>query len=1268
MRGGVNSAYADTNGKGIGDLEIYKSAEAGAVTLAMMLDTSGSMNYIDLPSYNNEISYGAGVFCNYGEYRDFFGRRTFRHQISAQNYQIRIPVTDSDGRRDREISMIISVCPDTPYGRATVAANGTTVKITGGNTSRMNNLKLGLIGLLADGKALSENHRIAMGNFPTPFSTRFNNYTENSGRMVVPADRLTLAHRNKLIDYVNNLNAIGLTPTAQAYPEVAAYMLGTTTESDYVNRNSRVDHIPFASIPHSGFAESNPSTKQGNRYKSPHDPTAQCEGYGIYFLTDGQPNSGDTAISPYVMGNALGLGGKFNINKYPNPLSEQGVQSGTQGTNTSGWKMIGAFAQELRRQQRFGVEGLRTATVGFGDIFSGFQTKTYASQLDSQGKPKVIPDCNSAKDQDAKNLCLLGSLDADYGRGGFTSTGDPAELAESVTTFIATLKQEIDASPSGTIAIPRDPLSISRLQPYAYLPIIEPKPAENPSVWQGNLKKYHTLNSTLYGQNGVRLYQTAGNTTQDNANFPFAFNTRARDIWQQGTGHGMTTGGAQSHIPTPNNKTSQRSVFVEVLDKKINPQNPVPKLHKITIENGKIKGYDKDIMSNYNLTDIAYIANYLGFAIPVEKVIALKDSQGRLVMTSEGVPKTENVPYDNIREIENAIATVPLSTKASLGGVLHSVPALATYSGQFDNDGNITTDETKRDDKILYGSMEGALHMVNAKDGKEYFSFIPRAMFDNENQRRALKAGTTSQDIGKPAFGVDAPWVVNATYDHTLRNNITTNITAKTMYSYGGLRMGGIGLYGLDITNKDNPSLLFTISNNTTGFERLGQTWARPLPAKIKIGRDDSKDVLIFGGGYDMCYENPQFVLDPNATIVNLQQPCQKAQAQGNAIYMIDAKTGELLKSWTDDSMKHSIVGEITKLDRNNNGYVDHLYFADLGGKVFRIDLEEGVNNVNQVSKRLVQVFDANEGNVSLAYRFYDKPVVSVYKDESGTANTRFALINIASGDRSSPLHKHRTVNNPNRLYGIIDDDVASINLYTTDYQLQTQNVKTSDLALHDPKQLEKDRADGAKILQHLQPMQTRDMNNGKRIKKGWYYNLDRFDGFIGVPHLKALGSGHTDGSIYYASVYSPDYNYNKNTSSCVASIFGASERQMYCLPWGVCAKKDGSLIEQSKNGTLGFIKAGPGIQEMAVGTVTKTDNASTRFRTLLGHRTLREETATTIAPPLPSDVGLIATAKTGNNTGSSKESKRIITGEQFVMDVRRWYDLQVAQEQAQKK
>ena len=82
----------------------------------------------------------------------------------------------------------------------------------------------------------------------------------------------------------------------------------------------------------------------------------------------------------------------------------------------------------------------------------------------------------------------------------------------------------------------------------------------------------------------------------------------------------------------------------------------------------------------------------------------------------------------------------------------------------------------------------------------------------------------------------------------------------KGIFAFGGLRMGGEAFYGINLNNKNNPEMMFSINSDTTGFSRMGQIWSKPTKAKIKTSASDSgTDVLVFGGGYDMCYENDGF-------------------------------------------------------------------------------------------------------------------------------------------------------------------------------------------------------------------------------------------------------------------------------------------------------------------------------------------------------------------------------------------------------------------------
>ncbi|MHC5865519.1 hypothetical protein ACYT6K_09995, partial [Streptococcus pyogenes] len=127
-----------------------------------------------------------------------------------------------------------------------------------------------------------------------------------------------------------------------------------------------------------------------------------------------------------------------------------------------------------------------------------------------------------------------------------------------------------------------------------------------------------------------------------------------------------------------------------------------------------------------------------------------------------------------------------------------------------------------------------------------------------------------------------------------------------------------------------------------------------------------------------------------------------------------------------DINLKNSIVGGITALDRNNDGFMDQLYFADLGGQLFRADFRnagsqeynnDGTIKVGSDNKptlttafsntRVVRILQPAFSSTNLKYnhRFYERPVVSFYRDNSTFNNGRlYALINVISGDRSSPL------------------------------------------------------------------------------------------------------------------------------------------------------------------------------------------------------------------------------------------------------------------------
>lgn len=1349
-------AHANHVEKRIGDLEIYEAATGGGASVLLMLDNSGSM---DKRSINED--YSSSYYYNCKDKTSTSWWKPFTYP-GVQKKHFSFNIKRDDGTTGEIVSFLGDHWPSCGDQKT--------------YHDRMTRVKDAIITLLADpAKELGADYmkyKIGLGSFYLAQSVR-----NSGGQIVYPISTLTYDNRLALAKKIANLQANTLTPTAHAYAESGAYMLGTKTGAlkqvtnytlmGYRHRNGGKNNAYFTQCTYppkwedyksrtcsgyeffeqfnktlldrlrvnhketerdytyyyrreteyknttvgSGFSLAHPSAVRDGAYVSPVT-SSQCDGHGIYFLTDGEPNGGSyNGVGPSttvtVMNNALeGSAGSVSMpSGYGNQvctvkngasiISSSGAAYAPQGNSGHPqWECIGEFAKALAGNDNKVGKPIPTATVGFGKVFeSARQYKTdkmVKNIITGEQSVKQVHNCSQIPNnfRDAKNLCYLGERGHGYGEGGFYYAESSDDVAKSIVDFVTNVSGNISASPAGTVAVPTDPLSITSLQPYAYLPMLQADVAEAPATWPGNLKKYHTINGSLYGKDKTtRLYQKTGGSA-----LPYATNPKAKDLWQTSasTDGAITTGGTYARLtaPTISNKNNVRTVYVEDGNQ----------MKKVGVKDGRIFGFE-ELSSQYKGIDKAYILHYLGFG-----------SVSTTESTYNGDSAQQHATLQ--RELDKDPTGRPV-----MGGIHHSVPALVAYKGQFDNTGNISSTEG-REDYVLYGSMSGALLMANAKTGDEKFSFIPRKMFDNDKQRRALSPSGTGIS-GEPVFGVDAPWTINAKYNYdfsTQPAKITTKAITKSgtsseqtaghVYAYGGLRMGGKGLYGLDLTDKENPDMLFSIDDQTPGFERMGQIWVKPVVAKIKIGTDTKggsidREVLIFGGGYDMCYESTLFKLN-DGNKANTEC-ANKQMTEGNAVYMVDSETGDLVASWTKDktinsntkttidglaNMKHSVVGGITALDRNNNGYVDHLYFADLGGQLFRIDLIElsGQNHnkkdkkdiTSDITRGVVRVFDAN-GNMAsnhVPYRFYEAPVVSFYTNPDDAQ--RFAVINLASGDRSSPLSRRRDLGDANRIYGIIDRDITSARVTNADITaeaLMSKDLNNSRLQKMDTKEIEKNdqayRETLIKSMRDKKPNAKKEVRVGDRTiilpvydKMGWYYDMIRYDGRIDVKNLKAVGPGMVTGGVYYNSVYSPDFQYG-NAGQCEARTVGATERQMYCMPWGVCPKD--APNKPSKNGTLGYAPAGIGIQELTTVPYTSEADKTTNLRTFLSIQTVQERAEMANKTKTPShgvggaDGRFVDTAGTSvnNRTGFDRFSQPQIDREQYNLKVNRWYDFQ---------
>ncbi|MGP5662900.1 PilC/PilY family type IV pilus protein [Psychrobacter celer] len=1290
----------------LGDLTIYQpSSESNKPTLTLMLDKSGSMGGDH--SFTKDEDYGAnrvhraytrdcirsnGRGCQeYGNYKYFYYHNE-RDVPSGQTYEGYLSQNPYTARELKGVGN--QVCVMSTYSNSFYAPTYNPIvenldgirleyclKGTEKVYDRMSKLKLAMIELL-EFENLNEDIVMGVGAFG------YNNY---QGQVKVAAEPLDANQKERIYDFLRGLKAGGVTPMATAFTDAGAYMLGNSSSGGYNGGNY---FSGMMSTTDRSIVNSNSS-----QYIAPE--TQQCGAKGVYLLSDGFPNNMDneTALGR-MMGTAL------NTSTLSCPSSEgllNGKETDYYGNQTGQWKCMGEFAKQLRTKRN-----VTTAMVGFGADFDtvdnpdNYKSKeiTISKFTDSNGAPykytKKYYDCSqiSARNNpDARNACNLGMESGiydgvgGYGQGGFYFAKDTKDIVGSVLSVIEDLKADLPSTPAGTITVPADPLSSLGVKPYAYLPMLEPKINNDAAIWPGSLKKYHVKQGTLFGQDNKRLY-----IDEDGDGFPDDLNPDAQDIWSKqnetivnangdsiNVNNRITAGGFYAQLKTPKTTdNTTRNVYVE------NTVGGKIQLLKVGVKDGVLQGFDT-LDDSYTTLRKLYLLNFLGYdASPTQ-------AEANRINTAAGGVQAE---------LEKIIIRPPGDIKV-LGGVIHSRPTLISYGAKInandkdaDNDGKVdadagmvATDESSRDDYVMFGSMEGALHIASADSGQESLAFIPKTILNK--QIEALQPDGTIADA--PVFGVDAPWSVQGSYKYDFSSPTSESsgkILADKVYVYGGLRQGGKGVYGLDVSSLSSPEMLFSINNSTDGYQALGKVWSEPVSGKIKVGtgKNSIKDVIIFGGGYDECYEDPTFKLSSSN---NEFAECEnKPVADGNAVYIADAKTGDVIWSISGRTsgasgkhinvpeMKHSVVGKITTLDRDDDGMIDHLYFGDLGGKLFRVDLRNGQDisgsaGINNFTRRIVKVLDANSGTLEtegLQRRFYGQPSVSFYKDQS----VLFALVNIASGDRSNPISRLRNTipSQSDRLFGIIDRDIASPGLYGEDKNGEDKNGE--DKNGEDKKiTLATENLDSDDLIEL--PFNQNDTNATKAgvkapmrpniaTSQGWFYPLNQFDGNSKVKNVKSMGDGMAIGGLYYMTAYSPEMKYDE-TSGCAAQIIGGSERQIYCLPYGICEEN------RSKNGTGGFVRAGKGIQELAFGAFNPA-NPTTRI--MLGPQSFSELVDSDNrlefggAWSSDKDSGLDTSCPSGSCEGSSLNADNVNAsgsggGNVSIMDYRlfttRWYE-----------
>jgi type IV pilus assembly protein PilY1 len=410
----------------------------------------------------------------------------------------------------------------------------------------------------------------------------------------------------------------------------------------------------------------------------------------------------------------------------------------------------------------------------------------------------------------------------------------------------------------------------------------------------------------------------------------------------------------------------------------------------------------------FNNTNVSQAA--LGAATPAERDDLVNWAFGLDVADPDG-------PDTGIDGDENRNGTTLTEIRPSVhGDVVHSRPVainfgtdaapevVVFYGG---NDGML---------RAVNGNRDGGLNIGTKGPGMELWSFMAPEFYPYIKRIRDNK--TPISYVGMSEFISPPPKPKPYGFDGA----VSAHEEGSSTWIYATMRRGGRAFYAFDVTNPASPSLKWrkgcpnnfltdgTVSDTgcTSGFEDMGQSWSAPKVMKAAgyaAGASGSeKPLLIVGGGYDVCEDR-----DP--------AECSSS-TKGDKIYVLDANTGALLKTFDTD---RAVVADVFVIPDSATGLAKFVYAADLGGNIYRIS---GAND----DEPFASTHPRDWTITKIASLGCDTP-------DSCTSNRKFMfapdvvedngkyVLMIGSGDREKPLRDYDAATGVSNYFFMVKDD-----------------------------------------------------------------------------------------------------------------------------------------------------------------------------------------------------------------------------------------------------
>lgn len=294
-------------------------------------------------------------------------------------------------------------------------------------------------------------------------------------------------------------------------------------------------------------------------------------------------------------------------------------------------------------------------------------------------------------------------------------------------------------------------------------------------------------------------------------------------------------------------------------------------------------------------------------------------------------------------EATAANTTSPLfrARASRMGDVVHSKPIHVGKPPFNYSDAGYTAfkEAQKNRKKVVYvGANDGMLHALDAATGEELWAFIPTAVMPNLYKLADTRYGSAS----KPhQYFVDGKTVQGDVYFDDQWHTILV----------GGLNKGGRAYYALDITDPDDPTVLWEFTHNN-----LGLSYSDPI-----ITKHNGTWVVAFGSGYS-----------------NVSPGDGKGR-----LFMVNAQTGAIVKSLATKASGNGMAKVNVWVKSLSDNTAQRFYGGDVLGNVWRFKPDNTAATDGDPVVLLAQMKDA-AGNgqpitTELKLReYYQKPIVVV--------------------------------------------------------------------------------------------------------------------------------------------------------------------------------------------------------------------------------------------------------------------------------------------------